>query len=84
MAALCSLRVVCAVRAPKVNAADGGEKRLRAGSTYKNLGAAVDAGLIQVSFFFCSFPFLPIAFILGGVVEVCARAFSARVPSRPR
>lgn len=86
MAAVCSLRIVCAVRAPKVNAAEEGEKRLRAGSTYKNIGQAVDAGLVQVSFSFCSSPFSFRRFFSegGGDVEVCARALSARVPSRPR
>eukprot|EP00740_Mantoniella_antarctica_P004531 CAMPEP_0181364046 /NCGR_PEP_ID=MMETSP1106-20121128/9137_1 /TAXON_ID=81844 /ORGANISM="Mantoniella antarctica, Strain SL-175" /LENGTH=255 /DNA_ID=CAMNT_0023478653 /DNA_START=32 /DNA_END=799 /DNA_ORIENTATION=+ len=49
MAALCSLRIVCAARAPKVAAVaeDKAAPVLKSGQKYKNLGSAVDAGLIQ-------------------------------------
>ena len=53
MAAICSLapRIVCAARAPKVRAAaeePPAPPPLKAGSTYKDLNAAVKAGLVQV------------------------------------
>eukprot|EP00740_Mantoniella_antarctica_P010715 CAMPEP_0181377652 /NCGR_PEP_ID=MMETSP1106-20121128/18013_1 /TAXON_ID=81844 /ORGANISM="Mantoniella antarctica, Strain SL-175" /LENGTH=75 /DNA_ID=CAMNT_0023496405 /DNA_START=51 /DNA_END=274 /DNA_ORIENTATION=+ len=50
MAAVCSLRIVCAARAPKVNAAavePPAPPPLKAGTNYKNLKAAVDAGQVQ-------------------------------------
>uniref|UniRef100_A0A7S0X9S4 Chlorophyll a-b binding protein, chloroplastic n=1 Tax=Mantoniella antarctica TaxID=81844 RepID=A0A7S0X9S4_9CHLO len=52
MAAICSLapRIVCAARAPKVRAAaeePPAPPPLKAGSTYKDLNAAVKAGLVQ-------------------------------------
>jgi len=50
MAALCSLRIVCVARAPKVAAAADDKApeppKLKAGSKYKDLTAAVDAGLV--------------------------------------
>jgi len=52
MAAICSLRIVCAARAPKVAAAADDKApeppKLKAGSKYKDLTAAVDAGLVTV------------------------------------
>ena len=47
---ICSMRIVCAARAPTVRAAEEKDlPRTRAGSNFKNLGAAVDAGVVQVS-----------------------------------
>jgi hypothetical protein len=72
MAAVCSLRIVCATRAPKVKAAaaeSDAPPPLKAGANYKNLKAAVDAGLISVRF-----------------LQICrgtrSRAFVRRVPYR--